>query len=190
MSKSTTSDYHQLDVRRCQRNGWLEPGRFFTLTWSRGDEVLGSISVRSELGRVILSYRHSMSGDSWKNEDYPVSIEWTRCHYGGARAWFRCPASGCGRRVAVLYGGGIFACRHCYRLAYDSQREPAHSRALRRAQAIRERLDGSGGMADDFLCKPKGMHWRTYERLCAQAEEAESRSWPPWLLRSLGGRPG
>jgi hypothetical protein len=29
-------------------------------------------------------------------------------------AAFICPAAGCGRRVAILYGGGNFACRHCY----------------------------------------------------------------------------
>ena len=40
-------------------------------------------------------------------------------------AAFICPAAGCGRRVAILYRGGIFACRHCYRLAYASSREDA-----------------------------------------------------------------
>ena len=29
-------------------------------------------------------------------------------------AAFICPAAGYGRRVAILYGGGNFACRHCY----------------------------------------------------------------------------
>jgi hypothetical protein len=42
--------------------------------------------------------------------------------------WFICPAVGCGRCVAILYGGGIFACRHCYRLAYASSREEAGGR--------------------------------------------------------------
>ena len=96
-------------------------------------------------------------------------LAWTPCNFGGHRPWFICPAQGCGHRVAVLYGGrGIFACRHCYQLVYESQREQPHYRALRRAQAIRMKLGGSGSMAEPFPDKPKGMHWRTYERLRAE----------------------
>jgi hypothetical protein len=29
----------------------------------------------------------------------------------GKRQWFICLAHGCGQRVVVIYGGGIFACR-------------------------------------------------------------------------------
>jgi len=45
-------------------------------------------------------------------------------------------------RVAILYIGsnGMFACRHCYRLAYRCQREPADARPTRRAERIRECL--------------------------------------------------
>ena len=50
---------------------------------------------------------------SGKDEHYAVRIVRTVCNLGGSRAWFICPAVGCGRRVAILYGGGIFACRHC-----------------------------------------------------------------------------
>ena len=89
------------------------------------------------------------------------------------------------RRVAVVYGGSIFACRHCYQLAYDSQREAAYSRALSRAQAIRMKLGGSPNMAEDFPDKPKGMHWRTYDLLCREAEDAQNRSCPPWLIRQI-----
>src|SRR5262249_4975743 len=149
----------------------------------RGEEI-GSIQVRHEWARVILCYRHRPRfSDEWTDEQYPVDIEWTPCHFGGERAWFRCPASGCGRRVAVLWGGGIFACRHCHNLAYESQNETAHSRALGKAQDIRRKLGGDP--CGDFPPKPKGMHWRTYWRWKRKEEEAEDRSWPPWLLRRL-----
>lgn len=44
-------------------------------------------------------------------------------------------------------------------------------------QDIRERLGGSRSVAEELPDKPKGMRWRTYERLRARAEEAEAASW-------------
>jgi hypothetical protein len=70
--------------------------------------------------------------------------------------------------VAILYGGVIFACRHCYSLAYASQRENPGNRAVRRADRIRERLGWEPGILNSNGSKPKGMHWRTFERLKAE----------------------
>jgi Transposase DDE domain len=75
-----------------------------------------------------------------RREHYPVRVVRSPCNLGGSRAWFICPAVGCGRRVAILYGGGIFACRRCYRLAYASAREDVCDRAARRADRLRARL--------------------------------------------------
>ncbi len=85
----------------------------------------------------------------------------------------------------MLYAGSLAACRLCYGLAYDSQRETAHDRALTRFQKISEKLGGSGVLADGIPPKPKGMHWRTYERLAQKADDASYQSFPPWLLRAV-----
>ena len=142
-SKGTTSEYRRIDVRRWQRDGLLESRAAFRWQWSHNGEVVAWISVRAQDSGVNLTYRHRSHSHDWKNEDYLVLLEWTPCNFGGERAWFICPARGCARRVAILYGGSIFACRHCYQLAYDSQNESAHSRALGRTQAIRMKLGGS-----------------------------------------------
>jgi hypothetical protein len=46
-------------------------------------------------------------------------------------------------------------------------------RALHKAQSIRKRLGGSANMTTPFPEKPKGMHWRTYERLFWEHHKAE-----------------
>jgi len=60
-------------------------------------------------------------------------------------------------------------------LIYESQRENEMTRALRCAQGIRERLRGSTNMTKPFSEKPKGMNWRTYERLWWEHDQAETR---------------
>jgi hypothetical protein len=92
-----------------------------------------------------------------------------------------------------MYGPGrYFLCRRCYDLVYESQRENAMSRALRRAQNIRERLGGSANMMQPFPEKPKDRHWQTYERLWWEHHEAEveqlagMREWLDRLEKKVG----
>lgn len=170
-AKDTVGNYHTIDVRQLQRDDLLAPGRTFDLRWSRGEEVLASIRVRTEMDRVILDYRQRSRASDWQQVSYPVCLDWTSCHLGGRRPWFLCPAQGCERRVAILYGGSIFACRECHSLAYPSQRESEGDRAIRRADTIRERLGWPRGMLNGATGKPKGMHWQTFERLCKQHDE-------------------
>ena len=165
--KRTTEDCRSLDIHTFKRNGMLIAGKSCTTNWTRNVAVVASIKVRSEIDRLIFEYRHQHGEGEWKSINYPVKIEWTPCNYGGLRAWFNCPAKGCGRRVAKLFLGsaGIFACRHCYQLAYASQRENADDRATRQADKIRERLGWPQGILNGHGDKPKGMHWQTYRRL-------------------------
>ncbi len=116
---------------------------------------------------IVLNYRHTCGGSDWRHMDYPVRLEWTDCTLGGQRAWMLCPTRDCARRVALLYIGnrGVFACRKCYHLAYASQRETVEDRAARRANRIGVRLGWDIGTFTSDRRKPKGMHWRTFNRL-------------------------
>ena len=90
--KDTTEGYRSIDVRWLKREGMLSPGATRRITWSRHGEVVASINVRSEPGRMILTYRHRGGGGDWKDESYPVHLVTTSCHIGGERPWFLCPA--------------------------------------------------------------------------------------------------
>lgn len=175
--KSTTSDMHPLDIRRLHRAGLLTLGRAFGWQWTICGREVFSIQARSEAGRLILNYRTRSRAGEWRPMEYPVYLEWTNCTLGGRRPWFLCPARGCGRRVAILFGDSIFACRRCHKLAYECQREPDDYRALRRADTIRGRLGWGAGIANPEGSKPKGMHWRTFGRLIAEYRAFANASW-------------
>jgi cytosine/adenosine deaminase-related metal-dependent hydrolase len=101
-----------------------------------------------------------------------------QCRLGGGRPYFICPGivngNICSRWVTKLYGADThFLCRHCYRLAYSSQRENRSDRALRRANKLRMRLGGEPGMVSAFPPRPKSMHYQTYKRLQSAAANAE-----------------
>lgn len=162
-AKSTTGEFLRLDIRRWAREGYLVPGRAFTWQWTYQDARTASIRASIQIEGVRLTYQSSAAGGEAEPMDYTVRVLSQQCNYGGHRKWFACPARGCGRRVAILYGGRVFACRECHQLAYPSQREERFQRALTRADRIRSRL---GWSADDYRgLKPKGMHWATFERL-------------------------
>ena len=67
----------------------------------------------------------------------------------------------------------LFLCRHCLDLTYESRRENAGMRAVRRAQRIRLRLGGNPNLSHPVPDKPKWMHWETYRRLVEEAWQAE-----------------
>ena len=92
------------------------------------------------------------------------------------------------RRVAILYSGGeLFACRHCYRLAYESQNETPYLHSIRRVRKIRMRLGAGFSFAEPFPDKPPAMHWRTYLHMRATADEWVSRSFARGM-KSIRGR--
>ena len=163
-----TDDMRPLDVRKIHRAGLFTPGRWFSWQWTCNGETTATISLRMEADKVVLDYRNRSAhhnGGELEPMKYAVWLDWTRCAFGGRRVWWRCPAVGCERRVAVLHGGRVFACRQCNRLAYRSQRESDDDRATRKADTIRRRLDWEPGILNGNGGKPKGMHWRTFERL-------------------------
>jgi hypothetical protein len=164
--KNTVEGCRSIDVLEWHRRGYLRAPRWFSWAWTNA---------------VTLKYRSRSYGEGWSDVEQRVAIEWTSCRLGGERPWFQCSVTAngvyCGRRVSKLYGAGrLFACRRCYRLAYASQQESAHQRGLGKSQKIRRRLGGDANMLEDFPDKPKGMHWRTYERWRRVHDVAEERS--------------
>ncbi len=170
-ANETVDDYRELSIKSLNDSGLISLGNSFTLNWRCGEQKVGSIRILVEENRLRLSYRHQVTGGEWESINYPVHLSWSDCHFGGKRPWFLCPVKGCNKRVAKLYGGRVFVCRHCLNLAYPSQKENTDDRLLRQANKIRERLGWRPGILNPKGGKPKGMHWSTFEKLEAEHDD-------------------
>lgn len=174
--KRSTKNMHALDICKLHRAGLLKPGQYLTWNWSRRGNVVASIGGTVDtINSVTLNYRTRPYGGEWQDKHYQVIVDWTACNYGGSRPWWLCPC--CGRRVAVLWGGSTYACRHCHKLAYQSTRNSPESKAFTRADKVRKRLGWCAGVANDQGDKPKGMHWKTYLRLLNQLNAHSMAAW-------------
>jgi hypothetical protein len=90
---------------------------------------------------------------------------------------FRCPC--CAKKCAVVYfGGNTFACRKCLKLVYISEGQDPMGRLWSKQRKIESRLiDG-----DMHYQKPKGTHWRTFNRLADKIDEIEQQKDAVFLI--------
>lgn len=160
--KAETSDSMPLDIRKIVRKGLLVPGNGFSWQWLVNDQKVAGISIRVDFRQgMTLSYRKASTGEVVEQR---VQTQTSPCNLGGQRHWFTCPR--CSKRVAVLYAPGrYFACRKCGALGYTTQKEGTGDRASTKADKIRKRLGWQAGILNGEGGKPKGMHWKTYQRL-------------------------
>ena len=163
--RGTCEGLHSIDVNRLNREGMLKEW-FGGWGWRNSDgESTGSVTLSIAEGKITAS--GTLEGEPWKQSWW---LDWTDCNFGGIRPWFRCPY--CSRRVGKLYiGNDGFACRHCYRLVNVSTRLDTMDRLWRKIDRLGARLHDEG---DEYV-KPKGMHWKTFERICDEINVLEQR---------------
>ena len=179
--RPTTEDGLTLSLSKLLRDKLFRPGSacYSSLIWTNTatGERVGSIGYEAHLsqesGRVRLYYTTTRWDGERRESDYWIQLVTTPQPFGGRRWWFVCPRTG--RLAAKLYlpnGAFTFAARQAYRLAYRSQREAPHDRALRRAFKLRGKL-GADGDIGDYVPKPKWMRWPTYDRKLEEIFAAE-----------------
>lgn len=181
-AKSTTDDYDSIDINYLSRNNLIRNGAAGSLSWSIirfGEKHVGpSIGYRVSMPENDIPYFRVIYSNTSTDEDFDYKIYLTssKPNYGGRRIWFLCPVNKCNKRVGKLYLTNIcFACRSCLDLAYSSQNEDLHYRLLHRAQKIHQKLGGSGCTFDP-VAKPKGMHWKTYNKLIKKMNYYDNKS--------------
>lgn len=165
--KTYVDDCRCLDINRMvklgaiPRNGW-QSGSWFWKDAETG-ETKSTIGYEADTRNTANPYIriHYTFTEGQRKIDYKVYLSRTQAHYGGERFWFICPSKG--RRVSKLYlhpGGDIFASRHAYGLAYESQSESPSDRANSKKWKIVRKTGG-----DYCPVRPKGMHHKTFERI-------------------------
>ena len=162
-----------LSASMVAKAGGLKAGALLSWSWKWRTGQRSSITSHGcgQRKGVTLAYTHYPRGGEPQQVRIEVAVVWTPCHFGGERVWWLCPR--CGRRSLKLYGWGArHSCRVCQRIAYSSQREKAEDRIQSRANKLRMRLGGEPGV-EMMPPKPKGMHWRTFERHYAELLAAD-----------------
>jgi len=169
-----------LKINRLIRQGFLIPGRAsgpFWISWTY------SYSAEKIATGIISG---NLAGPNWGEVqiklgtlDQTIPLLSQPRYFGGRQWYFRCPKTG--RASSTLWlpnGASRFASRHAWarQVAYSSQFQTRHDRALTRAQGIRARLGGPDWAGLDELDppKPRGMRWATYNRLIAESRRLES----------------
>jgi hypothetical protein len=133
-----------LDIKLLVRAGVIRPDVDHRGTWEWRDEPedeepSATIGFTARTGpdggslglRYSVQVRRAGGEGVPERVDQEVRLVTTSLPTGGRRWWFQCPARRadhsvpCRRRVGKLFlpgGGRVFACRHCYELAYESSR--------------------------------------------------------------------
>lgn len=174
-----------LDVRRMLKLRALQPGNETQgrWQWTADGQPLASVSYRGTLtdtaGVLTLDYSHR---DKTTGERQPVTscitLESLPCPHGGRRWFARCPYSQ--RRAVKLYKWPGIA-QFCHREAitpkptYAIQRLSGTDRINAQRWALRAKLGDKYSDLFGEPFKPKGMHWRTFERYAARDAELSAR---------------
>lgn len=178
--KKTVNKCCALDIRQWKREGLLNVGNSFVSTWkSQKNKQMWSIRVYVPAeDKIILSYTVTINEQEHRPIKTLVSLGFSECNYGGRRYWIHCP--GCFKRVALLYLDDInFKCRHCHALTYQSCQESGNltDEQVRRVNHVLTKLKNQNIYGFDIIDymprRPKGMHWKTYQRLRRQYEDEQ-----------------
>jgi hypothetical protein len=88
-----------------------------------------------------------------------------------------CGSCGCGA-IRLFAHYGTYACRHCHKAVYASQKHDQNGRQRLAASKLRLQLGGLPDICEPMPSKPKWTRRRTYQRIRneIQALEAEAKT--------------
>jgi hypothetical protein len=176
--QTTLDDTRQISIDQLAKSGLFRM-RVETSTmiyWRRLADDAASSSLRVEANctnpkAMTMTLRYRVDG---RDIAQTFPLEAKPLPYGGYRWYAICQLTR--KRASRLYmRGDNFMSRTATGLAYGSQYEAAHYRALRGAEKVREKLGGRVAvmMGFGFPDRPKGMWRKTYDRIRQRGDKYE-----------------
>lgn len=155
----------RLDLADCFTKSEMESGSSGrrTLPQTLGENVwppvLAEYDFATALPYVDLIYEDR--GEGCRQRVYVVAM--TCKPFGGRRWAFLCPISAHLARKLYFVPGRGYGSRYGLDLAYAVEAEGRGARYVRRQRKLAAKLDDGEG-------RPKGMHWKTYQRILSELD--------------------
>lgn len=124
--RNTTEQVKKIELPWLLKHNYLNGLRYGNITWFRNGTQTGDINIlvdtSSENPYARLMYKTRQWGtEDWRDAEFEVQLEYSRCRFGGKKWFFICGFQGCINRARVLYFlGKYFTCRKCANLSYES----------------------------------------------------------------------
>lgn len=169
----------RLDLNRLARQGFVLRGgrsgpKGIRWSYTYTDEHIASGTIEAGMGYPPEGWFRIRVGSLNQMLDLVAQPR----RFGGYQWYFRCPRTH--RLASVMWmpvGGRTFASRQAWgrQVAYASQFETWHGRALTMAHELRTKLGGPeyAGIGNGDPPKPKWMRWATYNRIMDRADRYE-----------------
>src|SRR5262245_31112071 len=100
-------------------------------------------------------------------------IVWIRTGLGRHRAILVCGSCSCGA-IRLFSHYGNYACRHCHKALYASQKQHSIARKRLQASKLRLQLGGWPDISEPMPSKPKWTRRRTYQHILNEIQVLEA----------------
>jgi hypothetical protein len=125
-----------------------------------------------QIRHMRLSYRRIEIVDH-QDRSQVFGIAWISTYFGKNRAIIVCNNCRCGAlRLFSKYGS--YACRHCHRALYASQKHHQDGRKRLAACKLRLQLGGLPDISEPIPAKPKWKHHKTYNNARKHLDKLET----------------
>lgn len=163
----------KLDLNKLVQQKLICPGdqtglHYISWSYTYTKEPIARGLLSADMANGSIGWLRIQIGDL----DQKITLQRLPRHFGGGQWYFLCPyrQNPCST-VWMPPGAKSFASRQTWgrQVAYSSQFQGRHDRALSQAQTLRSSLGGAdwAGIDEQDPPKPKWMRWATYQLTCS-----------------------